>query len=148
MVNFHICPGWVSLFPRQCWLLQLLQRQWPHLCRSHLAVRCCGMQVTMSNRSGNHANQYPAGNYWNESLVVRSCAFSNGYIINYWCATSYHLKSHVACSGDRSIIQVIAISIYHIISVMPMCQHAAAVTLIGSQSRAFVRMFWVISTIY
>ena len=55
-----------------------------HLCWSHAAVSCRCMQVTITNKSGNNAKQYPACNYWNYWSAPLQWAFSGGDVENYW----------------------------------------------------------------
>ena len=51
------------------------------------------MQVTISNQSGNHAKQYPAAcNYWKYCSVLRSWAFTEADVNNYWSVTRCRLK--------------------------------------------------------
>ena len=48
------------------------------------------MQITITNQSGNHSNQYPVCNYWKYCSVLR---FSKRNVENYWSVTRCHLKS-------------------------------------------------------
>ena len=43
-----------------------------YLCWSHSALRLRFMQITISNQSGNHANQYSVCNYWKHCSVLGS----------------------------------------------------------------------------
>ena len=71
------------------------------LCWSHPVVRRGCVQIIISNRRGNHANQYPACNYWIYCSLLRSLAFSEGDIHNYWSITRCHLKSPTLCSWEQ-----------------------------------------------
>ena len=42
-----------------------------HLCWIHSTVSHRSMQFTISNKSGNYANQYPAYDYWKYCLVLK-----------------------------------------------------------------------------
>ena len=67
---------------------------WTHLCWSHSAVSCRCIQITISSQNGNHYNQYSAFHYWKYCSVLRSWAFSEGDVVNYWSVTRCHLKSY------------------------------------------------------
>ena len=92
MVDYHFCPVPVShLFNNriQFWVVTLCK-------------------ITNSNLSDNHANQYPACIYRNNCSALRSRAFSEGDVENYWRVTRCHLKRPASCSwhqqfyrGDR-----------------------------------------------
>ena len=59
MFSRCFCPVPTSLLFRECWFPQTPQRQRGAFVWSHSAV-----QITVSNQSGLHANQYPACGYW------------------------------------------------------------------------------------
>ena len=103
MVDNHLCTPPVSLLSQECWFPQLPQISVGYLCWSHSAVSSRCMQITISNQSGNHANQYLAYNYWKYCSFRRSRAFSELDVENYWSVTRYHLKSPVTRSwGHQS----------------------------------------------
>ena len=62
-----------SIAPKEVWRIILC---WSHSIVSH---QC--MQTTISNQSGNHANQYPACKFCKHFSVVRFWAFSKGDIV-------------------------------------------------------------------
>ena len=76
---------------------------WTHLCWSHSAVSCRCMQITLSNQSGNHSNQYPATHYWKYCSVLRSWTFPEGDVLYYWCVTGCHLKNPMQCSREHHL---------------------------------------------
>ena len=59
------------------------------------------MQITIWNHSGDHANYYPACNYWKYCPALWSWAFPEGDVENYWSVTGCHLKSPALCSWEQ-----------------------------------------------
>ena len=68
-----------------------------HLCWSHSAMSCLCMQITISNRCDNHANQYLPVIIEN---IVRGYAFSEGDVENHWSVAKWHLNSQTPCSWE------------------------------------------------
>ena len=98
MVNHHFCPVADSLLSKECWFPQLPQRR---ICIDHSAISRHCMQITISNQSGNHTNQYSACNYWKYRSVLKSWVSSEGEVKNYWSVTRCRLKRHTLCSWEQ-----------------------------------------------
>ena len=56
-----------------------------HLCWSHSGASCCSIQITISNQSCNHANQYPACNHWKYFSVLKQ---KHPIVCSFWIHSS------------------------------------------------------------
>ena len=63
MDHQHFCQSWPGFFLGSAYFSNCPKCCAAHLCLSHLFVSHRCMQITISNRRGNHANQYTAWNY-------------------------------------------------------------------------------------
>ena len=78
MDDHHFCPVQVSLLSREGWFPHLLRSQYGAFV---LISSSCGrhyMQITIPSQSVNHANQYPACNYWKLLFASQAMGFLSG----------------------------------------------------------------------
>ena len=82
-----------AFFSRECWFPpNLSTNNVSHLCWPHSAVSFRCMQITISNKSGIHTNQYPTCHHWNYCSSLKSWALSEWDVKNYGSVTRCCVK--------------------------------------------------------
>ena len=112
LIQFYSRPSHVSCpdqpILQECGFPHMRQRQ----CVAFVSITfSCDLSLYLNyhvKQSGNHANQYPACNYWNDCLVFRSWAFSEAFLNGwYWELLECHkVPSHMMTSSKGNIFGV------------------------------------------